>query len=131
MKVSKSLILSVGILLALIVASCDTVSYPYGERIFKNKCADCHMDTGEGLSSLYPSLSDGAILSEYRAMPCIIRHGVDDTTSVIQMLGMPEVSDVEITNVMNYIIKDLNNSDSTVLLIEVQEILNNCPSAKS
>ena len=110
---------------------CQSVKYPYGERLFAVHCADCHMDDGSGLSSLYPTLVSQKITSNYRDIPCIIKNGVNDTTSIIQMLPMPNVSDVEIANIVNYILNDMNNSDSTVTLMQINNILNHCKDSQS
>lgn len=122
MQLGRILILTISIALV----SCNQAKYPYGERAFKGLCGDCHMDDGTGVSTLYPSLSGNNIVESFQYIPCIIRHGVDDTTSVIQMLAMPTVSDVDITNIINYILHDLNKSDQEILLTEVKAILENC-----
>jgi len=84
------------------------------------------MDKGEGLSSLYPSLKNKNISTLVEEMPCIIRHGIDDSTSLIKMLPMPHISEVEITNIINYIIVDMNGQSTSLTLPEVQNLLKQC-----
>ena len=123
MQKSKHLLLLP--VLALIL-SCNHVKYPYGKRSFERLCGDCHMDDGSGVSSLYPSLSGNNYDGNYIDIPCIIRNGVNDSTSVIQMLPMPQVSEVDITNIINYIMNDLNQDDKEIFLPEVKAILEKC-----
>lgn len=126
MQSNKLLLVLAGIAITTTITNCNSTKFPFGERIYQSKCADCHMDDGNGLSSLYPSLKTENILTLKERIPCIIRNGVNDTTSIIQMLAMPEISEVEITNVINYILQDLNQLDEEVFLNEVKEIIQNC-----
>lgn len=111
---------------SLLLLACNQVKYPYGERQFIRLCGDCHMDDGSGVSTLYPSLSTEKVINNYKDIPCIVRTGIDDTTSVIQMLPMPQVSAVDITNITNYILQDLNKSNKEIFLQEVELLLENC-----
>ena len=97
-----------------VIISCQQTNYPYGERIFKANCASCHMEDGLGVARLYPALKSSSIDSIHTNLPCIIRYGVSDTSSILNMDGLPHLSDVEITNVINYILTDLNAIDITV-----------------
>ncbi len=114
----------------LALSNCDQVKYPYGERIYLRQCADCHMDNAEGLSSLYPSLKTESIESLISEMPCIIRYGTQDSTELIKMLPMPKMSEVEIANVMNYIVQDLNGFNQEIKLTQVKEMIQNCTNKK-
>ena len=113
-------------LIVTVIYCCDVVKYPYGARLYESQCADCHMNDGSGLSSLYPNLQKSDIVSKYKEIPCIIRNGIDDTTSIIQMLPMENVSDIEITNIINFILHDMNNASINISLQEVQAILDGC-----
>lgn len=108
------------------LSQCDVVKYPYGQRLYQNLCADCHMDDGSGLSSLYPSLVNEKLSSEYTLIPCFIRSGSVNDDNVLKMLPMKDVSDVEITNIINYILNDMNNVHLNVGLQEVQDLLSSC-----
>ena len=94
--------------------SCKQTNYPYGERIFQANCASCHMEDGSGVARLYPALKSNSINNLHTKLPCIIRYGLSDTSSILNMVGLPHLSDVEITNVINYILTDLNALDITV-----------------
>ena len=121
-------VLLYGILFCLIISAycCDVVKYPYGARLYESQCADCHMNDGSGLSSLYPNLQNANIVTKYKEIPCIIRNGINDTTSIIQMLPMVNVSDIEITNIINFILQDMNGTKLSISIQEVQEILDSC-----
>jgi len=87
------------------------------------------MDDGQGFEALYPSLKTDRVLGLINDIPCIIRMGSQDSSSLIKMLPMPELSAVEITNVINYISQDLNKSDQQMQLQEVQRLLSECTAA--
>lgn len=113
-------------LAGILILSCNHVKYKFGERLYNTHCGDCHMNDGSGLSSLYPSLINQNIVDIHKKIPCIIRNGINDTTSIIQMLPLKNVSEVEITNIINYILQDLNDSDKVIYLEEVNSLLNEC-----
>lgn len=114
------------LLLLTLIYACRDISYPYGERLFKQNCADCHMDKGEGIANLYPSLLTQKVTDEYKLIPCIIRHGKADTTTLLHMLPMPEISEIEMTNIINYIINDLNKFDNKLSLDQTKQLLLDC-----
>ncbi len=108
---------------------CEIVKFPYGQRLYQNLCSDCHMDDGSGLSSLYPSLVSEKLSSEYTKIPCFVRSGSVNDDNVLKMLPMKDISDVEITNIINYVLNDMNKLHITVGLQEVQELLLSCHTA--
>ncbi|NNL93039.1 MAG: c-type cytochrome, partial [Saprospiraceae bacterium] len=81
-------ILSFIIVLSLL-NSCNYVNYQQGQDLYKTNCATCHMPDGSGVNELYPSLNNldqnSFNLSE---MPCIIRNGLGNELSLIQMSGL-------------------------------------------
>lgn len=118
--------ISTCLFVTILILSCNHVKYPFGERLYNTHCADCHMDDGSGLSSLYPSMTNESIVDNYTSIPCVIRHGINDSSSIIQMLPLKKISAVEIANITNFILQDLNGSDKMVLLDEVNSILSEC-----
>ena len=84
------------------------------------------MDEGKGFAKLYPALNNSSIVDRIKEIPCIVNQGITDSTRLIKMLPMPDVSDVEITNIINYIVQDINSSDKEIHLKEVQNLLANC-----
>jgi len=86
------------------------------------------MDDGKGFAKLYPSLQSESMLAKSHEFPCIIRNGIIDSTSLIKMLPMPQLSEVEITNIINYIMQDLNGSKKEIYKRDVERLLSICDS---
>lgn len=128
---SKLLILSAAIA-TLTMLACNNNPYVQGQRIYEAKCATCHMSDGSGLESLIPPLAQADFLLKNQArIPCIIKHGLTDTilvngtTFTTPMAGI-DLSDVEITNVINYINHAWGNDLDEVTLKEVEKRLKGC-----
>ncbi len=86
-----------------------------GKNLYEFYCSSCHMQDGQGLKSLYPPVAQSDYLTEnINSLACIIRYGINDTIQVNgrtynnPMVGIPKLNDVEIANVINYILQDLN-----------------------
>lgn len=84
------------------------------------------MEKGEGVEELYPSLIGPQIVDDYTSIPCYIRYGKQDTSSLLKMMPLPSLSEVEITNIVNFIVHDLNNSDKTLFLEDTKSIVSKC-----
>lgn len=104
-----------------------------GERLYKTHCANCHMDGGEGLGALIPPLAGSDYLLAHRAdLPCLVRHGLKDTIVVNgkiyaeQMLGNDKLSEIQLTNVLNYIGQSWGNDVPAFQFDEVTRALGNC-----
>lgn len=113
--------------------SCEQQPYQMGERIYKANCANCHMDNGEGLAGLIPPLAGSDyLLKERDRLVCIVRNGLQDTIVVNgkiyaeQMVGNQVLSDIQITNVVNYIIQSWGNKQTPLTFEEVQKTLEKC-----
>ena len=93
------------------------------------------METGEGLAGLIPPLAGADYLAKNRdKLACIIRYGLEDTITVNgrvfteKMDGMPGLSDIQITNLLNYINNSWGNANPAFSYEEVTEILSKCKS---
>ena len=91
-------------------------------------CAACHMDDGSGVSKFIPALDmtqskDTVILSE---LVCIIAKGINNPDSILQMPAHPELTDIEITNVINYLLNDMSKIDQTINLAKTKSYLSQC-----
>lgn len=120
-------------LLFLVFTNCQPNLHREGERLYKANCANCHMDTGEGLSALIPPLAGADYLKKNREkLPCVIKHGLQDTITVNgkmyaeQMPGVATLSDIHITNLLNYINTRWGNDSEPYYLEEVQAMLEKC-----
>lgn len=112
---------------------CTPNPYREGERLYKANCANCHMDNGEGLSALIPPLAGADYLEINRdQLPCVLRYGLKDTIVVNgkvyaeQMPGVPALSDIQITNILNYVNNAWDNRHKPYRLEEVQRLLGKC-----
>jgi len=130
----KILILSLSLAIFLVFA-CDGNQYPSGARVYKATCANCHLDDGAGLGALIPPLANSDYLVQHRdQLACIVRYGLADTILVNgilyqeQMAGIPNLSEVQITNVLNYIGSNWGNKVPAFRLEEVRASLQSCNS---
>jgi mono/diheme cytochrome c family protein len=117
----------------LFFTSCDQGTYQSGERLYKKLCANCHMDSGEGLSALIPPIAGSDYIGNNRdLLPCIIRNGLQDTivvngkTYAEKMAGIPELSEIQITNLLNYINTSWGNKQPVYSFEEVTTLLQKC-----
>lgn len=111
--------------------SCNEAKYMQGKRTYDLVCGDCHMEDGSGVVNLYPKLKpiNSSVLTE--DLPCIIRYGVSEESSLIKMPPNPALKAVDITNIMNYILVDMNNSAKEYTLQEIESLLENCEPQES
>ena len=113
------------------VYACNNVEFGQGKRLYERFCADCHMVDATGVADLYPTLLGRNTLENFKDIPCIIRSGIDDTTTAVKMLGFPQLTDVQINNIVNYMVRDLLSSDKQLHLPETKELLLECPVKKT
>ena len=119
---------------ALFFSACGTNPYQTGERLYKRYCSDCHMDTGEGLSALIPSLAKSDFMAANRdRLPCIIRYGLQQDSITVngkiyaeQMPSMPSLSEIQITNLLNFINTSWGNKNQVYNLEDVKALLEKC-----
>jgi len=133
---AKTGALTLLLLLALgfFLADCDRQPYRQGAILYTNFCANCHMEDGSGLESLIPPLAGADYLrEEQKLLPCIIRYGQRGpivvngrTYGQQEMPGVPELSDFEITNVINYINQAWGNDYGVVKYETVRQALESC-----
>ncbi len=129
----KQWLVPAALLLPLFVQFCQSNPYREGERLYQVHCANCHMDNGVGLSALIPPLADSDYLRQHRAtLPCILKYGLRDTivvngkTYAEQMPGVPTLSAIHITNILNFVNSNWGNKNSPYRLDEVQKALETC-----
>ena len=126
--------LSIGLVSALLVQSCDYNPRNQGKALYKKHCLSCHMDNGEGLGELFPPITKSDYLLQNQSeLACLIRHGVEGKIMVNgleydgQMAGNRQLTEVEITNLVHYILVDLNEQEKAFTALEVKAQLENCP----
>lgn len=120
-------------LLTLTAISCQDNPFTQGERLYDHLCANCHMDTGEGLQNLIPPLAGSEFVRDnVSGAACIIRYGTSDTITVAgrvfqqPMAGNPDLTEFEIANLVNYIRHAWGNEYGFVKLDEIKAGLEAC-----
>ncbi len=93
------------------------------------------MENGKGLSLLIPSLENSKYLIENQdALPCIIRDGIlskvaDDSDEVqLSMPAHPQLNEIEILNICNYINNAWGNQLEQISMTEMKNKLAKCKS---
>lgn len=121
--------------LAIIIAaiSCGKTDYRQGKALFTQHCANCHFDTGKGLGVLIPPLANSDWLkNNQNQLACIIRNGlegeivVNDTTYNQVMPGNINLTEFQITNLINYINHAWGNDNGIVILGDIRSDLEGC-----
>lgn len=123
-----------GISILLFLTNCNTRKrFWQGEILYNNFCANCHMEDGTGLRGLIPPLANADYFAaDPASMACIIRYGmegevvVNDTTYNQAMPGVPQLTDFEVANVINYINQAWGNDYGYVKFEEVKRVLEAC-----
>lgn len=134
--VSLRLSLLVGIIFgvsALIFSGFGCRPYKKGEALYKTHCANCHMPDGTGLEGNIPPLAGSDyFLNNPVATACFIRYGLQDTISVKgrvysqPMAAIPQLGELEITNIINYIGHSWGNRAPYLSLEKVKKKLEAC-----
>ena len=91
------------------------------------------MEDGSGLAKLIPPLNpQGHIESITSNLPCIIKYGiegpvtVDGTTYNQKMEGIKQLTDAEISNIINYMLSQWSGDKSVMLPQQVAKSLQGC-----
>ncbi|TNE64501.1 MAG: c-type cytochrome [Bacteroidetes bacterium] len=123
--------------LASTLPACEDNTYQEGARLYQQHCANCHLDDGAGLGALIPPLANSDFLEKHRdALPCILKYGLRDTIMVNgtryaeQMPGVPTLSSIHVTNILNYINHSWGNAHPPYRLDEVKRLLEQCKPGK-
>ncbi len=113
--------------------ACQETPYMEGKRIYEAYCGNCHMEDGQGLKSLCPPLARSDYLANNQALiPCIITNGLSGSIQVNgkeydqPMAGITTLTNVQITNVINYINNSWGNNAGHTKLQEVEKALEQC-----
>jgi len=112
--------------------SCEQETYAHGKRLYQAQCNNCHMEDGLGLAKLIPPLAKSDWLKNNQDnVACILRHGqngeiiVNGVTYNQEMPGQ-KYTEVQITNIINYINNSWGNDFGVVTLEESTKALKNC-----
>jgi cytochrome c551 len=105
-----------------------------GKKLYANHCAGCHQTEGEGLGKVYPPIKNSDYLkAHFKDLPCIIRNGMDEKTTVngieysYEMYGVKGVGDYEIAAICNYIAFTWQVGDGEIMTKEkVTKAIESC-----
>lgn len=104
-----------------------------GKTLYETHCSSCHMEQGEGLARLIPPISKSDWLAHNtEKLACIIRNGQNGEIIVNginynqPMPANPKLTDIEIHNIINYIVRNFGNASPKRSLEQIQQDLNNC-----
>ncbi len=120
-------------LITLLIPACDDNPYKQGQGLYATQCANCHMEDGTGLEGAIPPLAGADYVEEDPLrMACIIRYGQNDTIVVNGrtysqvMPGNDQLTEFQITNIINYVNHAWGNDYGIVKLEEVRALLEEC-----
>ena len=128
---NRAILLSVFIAFTVIFNSCQQNPYEQGKQIYIANCKGCHMEDGKGLAKLVPDITNSSFLNtRLHELPCLIRQGSDyirpRSEQVQVMEGNKMISEVSMTNLINYLIDFTNNKSKEILPQDLSTQLNNC-----
>ena len=130
---SNKVIIGLGISLFLFIVSCNSSPYAQGERLYRSYCQNCHMNDGSGLKKLIPPLNNADYLQKYpEKVACLIRNGINEKIKVNgtfyeqAMPGYPELTEAQVTNIINYVNNSWDNSIGFTPLDSVFIWLDDC-----
>ena len=124
---------AVAFLLGLfLLAGCHSNPYRQGEDLFEAQCAGCHSSDGSGLANLIPPLDTSVLkLNDPIQLVCLIRNGLPfDSLTRQQMPANQALSDVEMTNLVNYLGVHYIANPQLVRVEEVTRMYTECQTRK-
>lgn len=121
------------LLLTAFCQSCQQAPFKQGENLYLKYCENCHMEDGSGLGSNIPPLAQADFLKQKQeTIGCLIRHGMTEKITVNgkiyeePMPGVPQLSEFQIANIINYINHAWGNDFGFVKVEELRIQLENC-----
>ncbi|MFD2572759.1 c-type cytochrome [Spirosoma soli] len=103
-----------------------------GILIYKNNCANCHQNKGEGLANLYPPIAGSDYLANKNSVICLIRYGQQGPIVVNgkpynrPMPPQPQLSDLEVAELTTYMYNEWGGETKLTDVKAVTPVLNEC-----
>jgi mono/diheme cytochrome c family protein len=103
-----------------------------GILIYKNNCANCHQNKGEGVAALYPPIAGSDYLVNKNEVYCLIRYGqqgsivVNGKTYNRPMPPQPQLSDLEVAELITYIYSEWGGEKKLFDVKQIAPILDQC-----
>jgi len=121
------------VLLLSTLFSCDYKPKNQGKALYLQHCQSCHMEQGQGLGKLMPPIANADFVKNNSAqLSCFIRNGLSEEIVVNgqsfngNMLGYPQLTETEISNLVYYIMIELNQMEQGYNIKEIREQLEGC-----
>ncbi len=103
-----------------------------GILLYQNYCANCHQPKGQGLAALYPPIANSDYLQHKDSVICLIRYGmqgpvvVNGKTYNRVMPAQPQLSDLEVAELVTYIYNEWGKETQLTSLNTVKPQLEKC-----
>ena len=103
-----------------------------GILVYKNNCANCHQNKGQGLAALYPPIAHSDYLVNKKSVICLIRYGQQGPIKVNgkaynrPMPAQPQLSDLEVAELVTYIYNQWGNETKLTSAKDVIPVLKEC-----
>ena len=117
----------------LLLSACNDPQYVQGKALYTHNCANCHIEDGSGLRGIVPPLAGSDFLKNNLAdLPCLVRFGLKSGKPIngkiyeLDMPPNPDMTDVEIANLMNYLTNEWGAKEPFVQNEKVTEAIKNC-----
>lgn len=103
-----------------------------GLTVYKNECAHCHGENGEGIQTLTPPLANADFaINNFDSIPCWLKNGLNRPITVNgiaydQPMYPSKLNDIQLANVINYINETYLHTDRKVNSAWVKQRLKDC-----
>jgi mono/diheme cytochrome c family protein len=104
-----------------------------GKELYKTYCSNCHGVKGEGLTSLYPPLTDSTYLKDHKKeLACIIKNGANKPVEINgktyegKMPAFPALADIDIAQIVVYVTNSFGHKQGMYTYAEVNKDLKDC-----
>lgn len=113
--------------------SCEKNPYRQGKVLYDFHCQNCHMEDGSGLEGLIPSLEKSDMLQNPgKELACLIRNGLPvNPKTDQQMPPAQDMSEVEMTNIINYLNYRFSTQPQAIKAADVKVWLASCQSIEN
>ena len=95
-----------------------------GQEIYKDFCAQCHLEDGKGVKGIYPPLAKSGFLKDINKTISSIKYGLKGPITVNgekynSIMVSQGLDDEEISDVVNYILNSWGNSTKQLITEEI------------
>ena len=111
-------------------SACNQNPYQQGQVLYEFHCAGCHSSDGSGLAKLIPALDSATLnLDDPAKLICLIKNGIPmDSLTRQQMPPNKQLSETELTNLLNYLGWVYTSKKQTITISQSQQMYDACQS---